>query len=133
MAPVMVSRVGTLCCSFTTWVVGARVFSFHAITESSAISLSWIIARISVTSAKWAKSQTAVRVVLYDLMKFLYAFMWTSCVSDVISSSNVFNAVWINHHKSFSFVRVLGPQGDLCLCHRGHHGFTLCGGFLLQR
>ena len=89
----MVSRVGSLHCSFTTWVVGAGVFSFHAMTESSTISLLWIVARMSATF------QTAVRVVLYDLMKFLYTFMWTSCVSDVISSSNISNAVWITITK----------------------------------
>ena len=95
MAPIIVLRVGTLRCSFTTWVVGAGVFSFHAMTESSSISLSWIVTRMSATSVKWAKTQTAVRAVLYDLMKFLYTFMQTSCVSDAISSSNISNEVWI--------------------------------------
>ena len=93
ISPVMVSKVGTSLFSFMTSTVGGGICNCFAISVNSDIGLSCTVSRIKVISAFWAESQTAVRAVLYECTRVLYAFRRMSLDSDPIWSSKMSIAV----------------------------------------
>ena len=89
----MVSKVGTSLFSFMTLTIGGGICNFFTISVNSDIALSCTVSRIKVISAFWAESQMAVRAVLYECMRVLYALRQMSLDSDPIWSSKMSIAV----------------------------------------